>query len=148
MLEEADQDLCLPLPLTHVALFNSSRSSIAGPARIESATPYFRERQSNRPNHAGELRQPAIGVSLTAKVTAKGERPREGGRPRAAHAYHVMPVCNERTDQHLHPLQQTCRFLLLCPFCRRFEPLNAAVVGERSSTLQRRLPCPLHALPR
>ena len=29
-----------------------------------------------------------------------------------------------------------------------FEPLNAAVVGERSSTLQRRLPCPLHALPR
>jgi hypothetical protein len=35
------------------------------------STTALRERQSNRPNHAGELRQPVIGVSLTAKVTAK-----------------------------------------------------------------------------
>jgi len=31
----------------------------------------LRERQSRRPNHADELQQPAIGRSLTAKVTAK-----------------------------------------------------------------------------
>ena len=31
----------------------------------------LRERQSTRPNHAGELRQPAIASWLTAKVTAK-----------------------------------------------------------------------------
>jgi len=36
----------------------------------------LRERQSRRPNHADELQQPAIGRSLTAKVTANGS-----GRP-------------------------------------------------------------------
>jgi hypothetical protein len=35
------------------------------------STTALRERQSNRPNHAGDLRQPAPGGSLTAKLTAK-----------------------------------------------------------------------------
>ena len=48
----------------------------------------LRERQSRRPNHAGELRQPAAG----AVVDRQSDRqmmsgPGRGGRPRAAHAY-------------------------------------------------------------
>jgi hypothetical protein len=35
------------------------------------STSALRERQSNRPNHAAELRQQATGHSLTAKPTAK-----------------------------------------------------------------------------
>jgi len=105
-LEEADQDLCLPLPLTHVALFNSSRSSLAGPARIEPATPSLRERQSTRPNHAGELRRQATG----AVVDRQGDRqmvsgPGRGGRPRAAHA--CDQPAEETANHRLHLLQQT-----------------------------------------
>src|SRR6185503_13484112 len=34
----------------------------------------LRERESNRPNHAGELRQPAMGLSLTAIWLAEVRR--------------------------------------------------------------------------
>jgi hypothetical protein len=51
---------------------------------------------------------------LIAKVTAKGERPREGGHPRAAHAY-AMPPSQEEANQQVQPLQQVCRFLPVRP---------------------------------
>jgi hypothetical protein len=95
--EEADPDLCLPLPLTHVALFNSSRSSLAGPAGVEPATPSLRERQSNRAQPCRELRQPAAGRWLTAKMTANQmvSGPRRGGHPRAAQAYNRLDIRGE-----------------------------------------------------
>jgi hypothetical protein len=77
MLEEADQDLCLPLSLTHVALFNSSRSSLAAsPESNRRPHPYHRCAEGSQRlsapfaphNRAGEKRSRGSGVRPNAAM--------------------------------------------------------------------------------
>ena len=49
------------------------------PAAVLQAMCRLRERHSDRPNYAGELRQQAIASVLDARLTANGERPQAGG---------------------------------------------------------------------
>ena len=74
------------------------------------------KRWAEHAHHGGELRHQAIGVVSDAKMTTNGKRPREGGRPRAAHAYERRLHTKERINSFIR--YSRYRFLLLCPFCR------------------------------
>jgi hypothetical protein len=65
---------------------------------------------------------------LTAKVTAKGERPRAGGPTQGPLTPSMQPA-HQRTDQQVHPLQRVCRLLLVRPTLRPAAPPVRAAGG-------------------
>jgi len=80
----------------------------------------LRERHSNRPDHAGELRQQATGpVGDRQGDRQRVSGPGRGANPRAAHTHSMQPPY-QRTLQQVHPLQRICRLLLVRPTLRRY----------------------------
>jgi hypothetical protein len=63
-------------------------------------TPSLRERQSNRPNHAGDLRHQVMRLVVDRQSDRQMvSGPGRGGHPRAAHAYRMQPSPEEADQQ-------------------------------------------------